>query len=232
MCESDKWSGLVLLALLMYCIITYLIKDISWHYVLPILVVFYIFVSFDSGLIEITHVGYRIANWYIYYYLGSILNPEVLEKHLKNVKTHIVGYIILIGTIAIYWAYRYKVVDTYGTAIISGGDTNHFLIKKAIYLFAAMVLMAGILMITPHRKLGNITTKIGGGSLQIYYWHYIIRYIITMNPQVKAVYFLICEKDHTCGIITTLIVSVFLTALFSLKIFEFPMGIAYLKKRD
>lgn len=97
---------------------------------------------------------------------------------------------------------------------------------KILYYIAIMVVSLSLLCIVPSRKIFGLTT-IGGRTMQIYFWHIIIRSFIYATGL----------QNHICinmvGNIVWIMISVAITAILSLRIFSFPTSqiIKGVKKR-
>lgn len=217
--------------LAMSTIITYLLRDCNKAMVLIVTTAIGCIACYDASLTENLSID-KLLCFYPFYYLGYVLDPHKLEQTLKTRTKVRLGGGALVVYILITVLGRKCKISVSKAVFLFGGTIPYPTMSvawvgvKLIYYAAIIVVSLSLLCIVPSRKVFGLTT-IGERTMQIYFWHIIVRSIIyAMGLQNY-----ICI--NVVGHIIWIMISVAIAAILSLKIFSFPTSqiIKGVKKR-
>lgn len=220
-----------LLALILYNVITYLIKNIKPYLIIAVAVALGMATLFDS-MIGNMEYGCRIINWYIFYYLGSIADKKRIEQLFNNIKVKLFGALALIFTLIIMYKLRNTFLN-YNEIInvrLYPRDDYRDKIGGVVWVMSFFVTIAnsfGVMALVPHKEM-KIITRIGSRTIQIYYWHYIFRNFLFCTG-LKKVFTYLNRFDLSGGFIICWGLSIIIMYVFSLEIFAFPLNIKFFK---
>ena len=114
----------------------------------------------------------------------------------------------------------------YGGTGVYPTQSAIWMIVKMIYYVTVIVISMSVCSVVPSKKIRGLTF-IGRRTMQIYFWHIIIRSVVSATG----------IPDHICvnpaGHIVWTLISIAVTGILSLGIFSFPTGwiISSVKKR-
>lgn len=180
------WFALALFG--MYLITMYL-KRFSWKCVLAWSLVFSFFVGYDQTVGDFLAVR-RIINFYPFFYVGYLIDPEKLAKLFTGIKWKIaawagigiIGAVCMLFTDKLYWLRPLMTgrnpYSTLGEELLPYGGVIRIILTAAI--FVTILLFVAV---TPSKTYWF--TKIGIQTLPIYVTHYVMIYIIFQKMHVK-----------------------------------------------
>ena len=155
-----------------------------------------------------------------FYIAGMCASREKLERIIQKRWLRIAAAVILVAVCVIFVVYVDKLYflrkfftgrNPFADSLRTFGP----LIRLCCYLISA-VLGVCFMAVTPKRSLGILTTY-GGRTMQVYFWHRPVLYLLT--------YFEVNTALMTMGVVGMVIwssMAVILTLLLSLKLFSFP----------
>lgn len=200
-----------------FVLLTYALRNINKKYVLITWMLVACFIGYDNS-IEDTFSISRIIIFYPFYLMGSMVNHERLEamSHKKHTKA-VCGIIIVIWFIAclIFREEIYKLRPLF-TARHPFEDTYYgeWFYRLLCYIISILVGFC-IIMLIPDNRIPFIS-EAGRRSVQVYFWHRPILYLIIANTSILT----IC--DTPTGKIAWMLYAILLTCILSTKIFSFP----------
>ncbi len=199
-------------------VLTYIFRNINKKYLIIICFFVALFAGYNKNIGDTLCLS-RIIVFYPFYLLGTITDSNIILNLNKSKRNKIIGAVILAAFFAIccIWPDTVNPLRHFftGRNPYSGVfSENGILIRMLCYIitFAASF---SVLCIMPQKKIG-IMTKIGSRTLQIYFWHRILLYVMV------GVGILQMFNINIFGPILYIICAIALTFLCSLKIFSFP----------
>ena len=177
----------------------------------------------------------RIINFYPFYLAGTMVNRESVEKLAKKKGLKILGAVIIIAWIA---ACFISVKDIYFLRTLMTGKNPYSVLKPFMQPFGGLyrllcyavsaLLCFAVICVSSTRKLPLIT-KIGSKTLQIYFWHAPILFVILPLPFIQNM----IEGDLLSQWLFALL-GIPLSFILALKPFEFPCSLImkYSKVKD
>ena len=209
-----------MLALAVYIVLGYLLRSCNLFVVLAVSVA----VSLAAGYFS--EIGYflcgsRIIYFWPYYCIGMLARREKLEEAVSNRKFRIAGAAVLICWLAVCMLLTAKVsaLRPFMTGKLGYPEERYAL--GALFRFGMYLLASGLslafIFITPRKNLGVIT-EFGGRTIQVYFWHRLILYVLAYNG--------IADFFYNGGAVMKMLwiaVAVVVSLFTSLKIFEFPV---------
>ncbi len=206
-------------------IITYLIRNVKPSFVLIFSILMMCFCGYDNTIGDEYSLA-RIINFFPFFYIGVICSPQKVYEFFQKRIFKILG-VIIIGV----WAYFcfMQVEYVYPFRNFFTGRNSYNAIFKATQIdvgFSERLLATSIsillcfafLSLMVNRRIPFIT-KIGTRTLQIYFWHRTVLYILMSFdlPQKLARYF----PNHYE--IYYIFIAVAVTLILSLKPFGLPL---------
>ncbi|MEE1025299.1 MAG: acyltransferase family protein [Acutalibacteraceae bacterium] len=218
------WYALVIF---IYCILTVFLKRFSKAYVMIFLLVLGCLAGLDSNISDFLAIA-RCIVFFPFFYLGYCLDITKLTEFLNKPIVRVISAIVLIGfVIGIFCyideIYQLRVLFTARNPYSKLGEWSKYgiLLRVLCYLLATVVGVA-VMSVTPSKiGNGNIFSRLGSRTLQVYMLHYIFVYVIFtgIGLDKKIIAFF---PDYPEIII--LILSLAVTLFCSLKIFEKPIN--------
>ncbi|MEE1229369.1 MAG: acyltransferase family protein [Lachnospiraceae bacterium] len=217
-------------AMAAFMVITYLLRKVNPKIVLPL----WIAVACAAGYVEsIGSFLYlsRILVFFPFYYMGYHLNgKDVMEfTDLKPIKALSVLVISVVGYISLFKidrAYHYIRLLTgrnaYSLVHVSGGVGWQ---DRLLCYGLAICMGAAMISLVPNRKL-PVAGYIGQNTLQIYFWHRLVLYVI-MYVNVAKMLHSVVNDFWLHGILS---IAIALTLVLSIKSFGKP--IKFIKKKE
>lgn len=208
------------LTIAMCTLVTYLLKDCNKIMVLVITTFLGCMACYDSTLMNYMSVA-KLVSWYPFYYLGYISDPQKIENTIKEKRKYMLLGGILLAYVMITIIGRNCSISVPKAAFLYGGTAVYptrsvlWIAAKLIYYIAVIVVSTSLLCVVPSKKIWGLTT-IGERTMQIYFWHIIIRSLVDVTGIQK----------HICinpiGHIVWAIFSIAITGVLSLSLFGFP----------
>lgn len=204
-------------AMAVFILLTYIFRDINKLYILVTWLIVACFFGYDNT-IDDTFALSRIIIFYPFYLMGSMVNHAALEKAAGDRQKKFSAAVILIIWAALCVFFRDKIyaLRPLFTARHPFDDTEY---GEWFYRLLCYVISIGIglciILITPAKRL-PFASEAGRRSIQVYFWHRPILYLIIANTDILN----IC--DTPSGKIIWILCAIALTCLLSTKPFSFP----------
>ncbi|MFR9207580.1 MAG: acyltransferase family protein [Lachnospiraceae bacterium] len=133
----------------------------------------------------------RVINFYPYFYLGYIIDPQKLLEKLDKLSIRIFSAIFLAASFAICWLLIDKILGL--QPLLSGQNFYSSLgnyapiggfLRMGVF-FAGLIMTLMLISITPKSK--NVFTRFGERTLAIYATHYCLIYILFYWLDIKTI---------------------------------------------
>ena len=209
-------------AMAAFMIITYLIKDLPLWFVLPISVMVACLAGYDEKIGSFLYLS-RIIVFFPFYYIGYQLDLKKLQELFDRTWIRCLSAIFLTDMVLYTLA---RIEDNYSYIRLLTGRNAYTLINvencgavhRLLFYVIAILMGIAIISLTPDCKVPAIGT-VGERTLQIYFWHRIILYVLTFSGVID---FLI-RNVPTGWIWIYLISAVILPFILAAKIFSTPL---------
>lgn len=181
-----------MLALAAFMALNYVFRDVNKVFMLVVAVLIACFAGYSNEIGDEFTLS-RIIVFYPFYILGSMTNKVKLEELSKNVKLKIAG-----GAVLVIWAVicalrvshfyylrllftgRNSFADTLADTMMPYGSLYRLMCYAMAVLFGL-----SLICLCSARKLPVITT-IGQRTLQVYFWHSTVIYILMSIPATAS----------------------------------------------
>lgn len=177
--DASPWF---MFAMMVYICLAYVLRNVTnKQFVLVLAIGLACLSGYDSSIGDFL-VASRIIIFFPFYYLGTILQKEKLEQIAAKNKWKLIGLLIVFIWFGICY---FKIDDIYILRHLFTGRNPFnktirpigWLVRLGCYFITALSGLGFVLM-TPNKRLGIFTTA-GARSLQIYFWHIVIRNILS-----------------------------------------------------
>lgn len=215
---SESGTPWFMFALAAFILMSYLFRNMNQSFVLIIMFLAACFVGYDQS-VGSKFVLSRIIHFYPYYLLGEIVNRQKLWEITRKRRVQILSAVVLVLWLLICFIYRenvYSWCDIFMGMKVENEDLFHdqIVVQMGCILITLAVGFAFI-SVVPSKQL-PIVTEFGKRTLQIYFWHRPILYVLVDLYVVERM----CAT--TAGQWIYLLSAIPFTLLLSLKIFSFP----------
>jgi len=217
---SDSQAPWYMFAMMVFILLAYVLRDINNKlFVLLLALGVGCCSGYDASIGDFL-ITSRIIVFFPFYYLGTLVPSEKLEQMGTKTKWKIIGLLVL----AVWFGICYFKIDSAYILRHLFTGRNPFndtvrpigaIIRLGCYFITALSGLSFILMI-PNRRMGYFTTA-GSRSLQVYFWHLMILYILKHFGWLDQL-----VAMGGIGKIILLIVAVGVTFLCSTKLFSQP----------
>lgn len=207
-------------ALAVYVALGYLLRNVNLKFVLVIWVLTACFVGYDETIGDLLVLS-RIIIFFPFYLLGMLTDREKLERFLKKPSLKVLGAVVLavwglVCLLDLNDVYILRHLFTARNPFREDLGGWGCLYRLGCYVLSGVTGLA-CMLITPSRELGPIT-RFGQRTLQVYFWHNLIRTVI-----LQAGLHELCLTLGRPGVILwSLVLPTALTLLLCLKPFRFP----------
>lgn len=201
-----------------YTLLTYLLRKMDKRSILLFAIIFGLFSGYDSSLGDTLFLS-RFIVFYPFFLLGNMITPDQLIKVLDKKWIRIIGIAVLAvwAAICIFKfdaVYMLRPLFTGRQPFNNRFGTWAFLYRGLAYLIT-MIAGFGVMCLIPKSKM-PVVTRLGGRTLQIYFWHYrVLTVILYFNVGE-----LLCVS--ATGKLLWLLLAVVCTVFTGLKPFGFP----------
>ena len=166
--------------LAVFILLAYLLRNVNPRLVLVVSVVLACFAGYDSSIGDFLCLS-RIIVFFPFYFAGTMVNRVKLEELSRKKSMKILGLIILIVwallcVLALPKVYLLRPLMTGKNAFCKVDLPYVILFRILCYAIAAVLGLAWILFV-PTKRIFAVTT-IGQRTMQIYFWHRPLIYII------------------------------------------------------
>ncbi|MDO4811215.1 MAG: hypothetical protein Q3985_04645 [Eubacteriales bacterium] len=161
-------------------LLTYLLRNVDPRLVLVVSVVLACFAGYDSSIGDFLCLA-RIIVFFPFYFAGTIVNRAKLEELSRKKSLKILGLVILIVwallcVLALPKVYLLRPLMTDKNAFCKVDLLYVILFRVLCYCISGLLGFAWILVV-PTKRIFAVTT-IGQRTMQIYFWHRPLVYII------------------------------------------------------
>ncbi len=172
-----------LLAMAFCIMVTMLLKDFSWKYVLTFSIIIACFAGYNDNIGNFLCLS-RFFVFYPFYYVGYIADREKIEKFCKGKPQKIVSAILIVAAIAFV---AYKGDDIYWTRLLLTGRNPYSSLNgnfhfgfwfRFVYYVVAFIIGTAVVILTPERTPKGLIAKLGQRTLGVYVFHYSVLYVI------------------------------------------------------
>ena len=219
---SDDGIPWFMFAMAAFYIIGYLLRNVKWRLCLAGSLMIACLAGYCNQIDSFLNLS-RIMVFFPFYYLGYIMDPDTLLEisKVKNVKY--VSLCIILCTAIITIAFNEQIYPfirllTGRNPYDSINDGNCCIIHRMIFYMIVPVIGWAVLNLAPEKKNREMG-YIGSHTLQIYFWHRLVLYVIMYSGFASAL------KD-TCAtywILIYLAIAIITTIVLSDKIFNKPL---------
>lgn len=213
-----------LLALLIFTLLMYGLKDCNPVLVLVFSVVLGCLAGYDPFVTHSELIS-RVVVWFPFYCLGATQNRKNVYNWLKGKEKSLPdglkwGGVIFLNCFMILCLKYRKVVWKYWKLIIPTTLYSELPFRcngwtRLIYYFVVCAVGLGFLVIIPSQNLGKIS-RWGKTTLQVYIYHIFVRDIF----EVTGIAGRLCNSH--LGILMYILISIFIVILLSQKVFSIP----------
>ena len=207
-----------LFALGAFVVLTWLFRDVNPWYLMLIFVLIACFMGYDST-VGSKFVLSRIFYFYPYFLLGTVTDRRMLEHLAQQARFRIVGVLVILLWVL---ACGFFSEDIYtlcvlfkGVAIEEEALVSGIALMRMTCYGLAFVLGFSVICLVPTRKIPFVTV-FGQRTLQVYFWHRPILYILVDSGLVIGLW------ESAGGIALYLFGALVLTYLLSFRVFSFP----------
>lgn len=177
------------LALFEMYVITMCTKYFKWQYVLVWSLVFCFFVGYDTKIGD-TMAFTRVINYYPFFYLGYLIDPELLEKRTSGMKWRIIGWtgLAILGIICLVFVDKIYLLRPLMTGRNPYRELGEQLLPWGGVLrmaLMAVILLIIIMTIAAMPSKAYCFTKIGRRTLPIYVTHNVLLVILLRGLHIK-----------------------------------------------
>lgn len=178
------------LSLFIMNMITIWVQNIKPAWVIGVSLVLSFFIGF-CAIPEDTLAYMRTINFYIFFYLGYLIDPQVLMKKTRSIKVKVVSFFVLSAVIGGSMMYSSKLSEI--RLLLSGRNPYKTLgewepyggIMRLGVSLVTLIIIFAIIGITPNWK--SFFTKVGQKTLAIYTFHYCLFYILFRVFDLKGI---------------------------------------------
>lgn len=215
---SEGGAPWYMFAMAAFILLTYLLRDLNLKYILMIWLIVACFAGYDPKVSQFLSLS-RIIVFYPFYLLGVLSNKEKLLGYAKNKWLKSAGIAVVVGWLVLCVVFGTKLWPLNGLFAGENPFNNRFYDMGALWRLLCFALSAvlcyAFVCAAPTRKIPLVST-IGTRTLQIYFWHRPLLYILYKHE----IPVLLCATAGGKAIYLLLAVAV--TLVLAFKLFSFP----------
>lgn len=201
-----------------FTVLSYLLRNMDKRYILIFSIILGLFSGYDSSLGDTFAIS-RFIVYYPFFVLGNMITPDKPLKVLEKKWVRIIGIIVFVlwAAICVFKLDSVYILRPLLTGRNSFGDELGkwaFLYRGLTYA-VTVIAGLGVMCVIPKGKI-PVVTIVGGRTLQIYFWHYLILNVF-IGIQLGAT---LCVDPF--GKLIWLILAVVCTLVTGTKPFGFP----------
>lgn len=215
---SESGTPWFMFALAAFILLSYLLQGMNQGFILVISILMACFVGYDQS-IGSKFILSRIIYFYPFYVMGQVANQKRLMEITRQKKFRFLGAIVLVMWFLVcIWQREslYVMRDLFmGMKLDDEQLTQSLcLIRLGFYGITIATGFACICLI-PHCRIPWITVM-GGRTIQIYFWHRPILYVLADLGFIEQI------RGLEWGRIVYMLLSIPFTLLLATKVFSFP----------
>lgn len=243
---SEGGTPWFLFALAFFVLLSYLLRNVNTKYVLVLSIIAACFVGYDNSIQDFLVLS-RVFVFYPFYVMGNLMQEKAVTDINVNKFWKFPAVLILLGwawlcfqkldTMYMYrgfftgrnpfppkeayqgWSLlsqKLSIMPDFLLNILQELYCAGFIHRLVCYIISILTASAIIILI-PRIKL-PVITELGKRTIQVYFWHYSLIYVIQNTFNIE----LWCSTVK--GKIIYMLTAVFLTILLSLKPFGVPLA--------
>ena len=209
-------------AMAAFMVITYLTKKWNWKILLPFSILLACIAGYFDQIGNFLYLS-RILVFFPFYYIGYLLKPAVvLEKvnhrFMKGLSLAILTCGLLVCVFCIKDCYSYIRLFTARNAYEFINVDHCGALHRLAWYGIAMIMSLSVIILTPNKEF-KLADKIGQRTLQIYFWHRLILYVIMYSGFAKQ----LMEQMPMFWEMVYLAIAMVVTLLLVPKCFSLPL---------
>lgn len=215
---TEKGVPWFMFALAAFTLISYLLRDIDKKFVLIFALLLACMVNYDANISDFLYLS-RIIVFFPFYHLGTMTNVGTLRdiNHRKSNKLIGIGILLVWIIVCLFFldkAYNLRPLFTARNPFDKSWYPFGVFFRLGCYGLTALLNFA-LISITPDKEI-PMWTKFGARTMQVYFWHRPILYVLT----ALGVPAMMCTS--TVGKLIYIGIAVILSFVLCHKIFRFP----------
>lgn len=216
-----------MLAMCVFPIITYLVRNVKPAYVLLLAVALALLIGYDRKLVDTLAVS-RITVFFPFYYLGYITEPKKVQEFTDKRIIKIFSTLIIVAFLfAVFYLgdkiYAIRPLLTARNPYMSLGSMANYgaLLRFGCYIMA-VVLSVCFIAVTPNRTPFKFISNFGARTISVYVFHYVAIYLCYNQLHLNTLFDKILPNGGSGLLIIPL--ALIITLVLSLKIFYVPIN--------
>ncbi len=215
---KEGGSPWFMFALAVFVLVTYLLRDVDPRLVLVTAIALGCFAGYDKTLGDFLCLS-RIIVLFPCYFVGTMVNRVKLEELSKKKALKILGLAILIAwavlcVVALDKVYLLRPLMTCKNAYCKVNLPHTILFRALCYCISGLLGFAWILVV-PTKRIFAVTT-IGQRTMQIYFWHRPLIYVIVNLGLASTMI------GNTIGQVIWMLLGVVMTVILAWKPLRYP----------
>lgn len=213
--DSSPWF---LIAIVIFTLTTYLLRNINYKYILVLSVVIGSLCGYDAS-ISSSQLWSRVFCWFPYYFLGSIMRPESITGFLNKKIVKIIGLcsiMIFGGSCIVFrqsiWKLMYLAIPTNLYSVMPFYCNG---LIRIIHYLSVCLISIGFMVCIPQKEIKGVT-HFGKNTLSVYIYHTFVR----------SLFYRYGITDFLCsyrlGIVLLCMINIIVTIILLFDIFSFP----------
>ncbi|MEG2441356.1 MAG: acyltransferase family protein [Acetivibrio sp.] len=227
---SDKGIPWFMFVLVEYEILIFLTQKIKGCIVVGIAIVLGCISGYANWIGDFLYVS-RFLVYAPFFLLGYYLNPVAVKNFLQKRSVQIISIFCFLGLLylcfckrELIYPYRYLFTGRHPFSIVK--IENCSALHRMIAYLITTVSCISVASIVPDVRL-PLVTKFGSRTLQVYFWHRPILFVIMYSKIMDPVFYYL--PDALCKLLF-LMMGVVLTFILSLKVFALPLNCSFYRR--
>lgn len=202
-----------------YTVLSYMLRKMNKYFILVFSIILGLFSGYDSTLGDMFFAS-RFIVFYPFFVLGEILSPGELVKVMQRKRIRLLGLLVLVAwaVICVLRIDSVNILLPLFTGRIPFGQTFDMwgCLYRGLCYIITLIIGFGVMCVAPQERLPAIT-HYGSRTLQIYFWHNLIRDVL-VNLKIHTI---ICISPF--GKFIWLLLAIACTfVLGGIKLFGYP----------
>ncbi|MCD8019145.1 MAG: hypothetical protein LUF92_06030 [Clostridiales bacterium] len=177
-------------AMAAFVVITYAVRNVNWKVFLPMTVILALMTGYVNEIGSFLYLS-RIIVFFPFYYAGYLLEPDAVIRFTRRKAVRIGSVGVIMSALLICFGWIEK-VNSY-IRMFTGRNAYDFIhiddcgFEDRLLCYVVSTLMCiAIISLMPNKSL-PIAGRVGRNTLQIYYWHRQVLYILMYSGLSHAV---------------------------------------------
>lgn len=213
-----------LFTLFVFLLVSWFLKNLPDKVVLAALLVLALVTGYVNDMGSFL-AFYRIGNFFIYFYLGYVLDPARVKAFLDKRPTRAVSAIIIgsyLGACLIFpeelYVYRKLITGANSYAAMSFDAVMPLWIYRLLDILLVAIISGAVFSLAPDRNIRFVTST-GRRTLAIYFWHLAPIEIIVHN----SLFLSLIEINDIVLLLAFIICSIAIIAVLRCRVFSIPL---------